>query len=740
MPDYGHPIRFGTFISPTNSSPQTPVELAVLSEQLGYDLVTFQDHPYQPGFLDTWTLLTWVAARTERIEISGNVLNLPLRPPAVLARAAASLDLLSEGRFAMGIGAGGFWDAIESMGGPRRTPGEAVDALSEAIDVMRGLWDAGERGMLRVDGEHYSVKGAKRGPKPAHEIPIWLGAYKPRMLRMIGRKADGWLPSLPYLKGHDLAEGNATIDKAAAAAGRDPAEIVRLLNIGPPPGSAAEWRDQLLPFALEDGISTFILMGDDPGLLATFAEEVAPQLRQAVADARRTAGTSTAPRRSSVALAKRRPGIEYDAVPESLAATAVEPGDFRYSDVRSTYLRGGSPGLVLPVQDSEQVAEALAYARRHAVPLGIRSGGHGMSGRSTNDGGIVIDLGGLNTVEILDEAQRLVRVGAGARWQDVARTLDPLGWAISSGDYGGVGVGGLATAGGIGFMNREHGLTIDHVRAVELVLADGSQVRASADENADLYWAMRGAGANFGIATAFELQADEVGDVGWANLYFDATDTAGFLRRWGEFAEQAPRDTTSFLVMGPPRGGQVVGWALTMVDRSDPDTIIERLQPMIELGPLLQQQVQLTSYAAVIANAADGPHQGWGEPHARAGLLDAMTPEFAADAAELLLSGDVHFFQIRAMGGAVADVAPDATPFFHRSAQHAVNGMSGHRDRLDTHWSALRPHFNGLYLSFETDQSPERLVEAFGANLPRLRELKATWDPDNVFRDNFPLG
>jgi alkanesulfonate monooxygenase SsuD/methylene tetrahydromethanopterin reductase-like flavin-dependent oxidoreductase (luciferase family) len=122
MPDYGHPIRFGSFITPVNSPASAPARLAVLSEQLGLDLVTFQDHPYQPSFLDTWTLLSWVAAQTERVQLAGNVLNLPLRQPAVLARAAASLDLLSGGRVSVGIGAGGFWDAIEAMGGRRLDP------------------------------------------------------------------------------------------------------------------------------------------------------------------------------------------------------------------------------------------------------------------------------------------------------------------------------------------------------------------------------------------------------------------------------------------------------------------------------------------------------------------------------------------------------------------------------------------------------------------------------------------
>jgi alkanesulfonate monooxygenase SsuD/methylene tetrahydromethanopterin reductase-like flavin-dependent oxidoreductase (luciferase family) len=201
MPDYGHELTFGTFLTPQNQRPQDVVALAQLTEGAGLDLATFQDHPYQPAFLDTWTLLTWVAAQTERVQISANVLNLPLRPPAVLARAAASLDLLSGGRFELGLGAGGFWDAIGAMGGPRRTPGQGVDALSEAIEIIRAIWSPptpSERRGVYIDGEHYRVWGAKRGPEPAHDISIWLGAVKPRMLRLTGRKADGWLPSLPY--------------------------------------------------------------------------------------------------------------------------------------------------------------------------------------------------------------------------------------------------------------------------------------------------------------------------------------------------------------------------------------------------------------------------------------------------------------------------------------------------------------------------------------------------------------
>jgi alkanesulfonate monooxygenase SsuD/methylene tetrahydromethanopterin reductase-like flavin-dependent oxidoreductase (luciferase family) len=303
MPDYGHSLAFGTFITPTNTNPEVPVALAQLSEQLGYDLVTFQDHPYHPAFLDTWTLLAFVAARTERIQLSADVLNLPLRPPAVTARAAASLDLLSGGRFELGLGAGHFWDAIEAMGGPRRTPGQGVDALAEAIQIIRGIWDVGNRAPLRLAGDHYTVDGAARGPAPAHEIPIWLGAAKPRMLGLVGRAGDGWLPSLQNMQPGDFARGNAIIDESAREAGRDPASIRRLLNLsgqfssvgrGRLNGPASQWVEELATMALEDGVSTFIFASDDPATLQQFAEEVAPALRERVAVARNASNAEPA--------------------------------------------------------------------------------------------------------------------------------------------------------------------------------------------------------------------------------------------------------------------------------------------------------------------------------------------------------------------------------------------------------------------------------------------------------------
>ncbi|SDD98146.1 LLM class flavin-dependent oxidoreductase [Nocardioides lianchengensis] len=734
MPDYGHPLRFGSFVTPTAAPPQRPVELAVLSEELGYDLVTFQDHPYQPSFLDTWTLISYAAARTERIHLSGNVLNLPLRQPAVLAKSVASLDLLSGGRVALGLGAGGFWDAIEAYGGTRLTPGESIDALDEAIRIIRGVWDTADRSVLAVDGTHHRIHGAKRGPAPAHEVPIWLGAYKPRMLRLIGRAADGWLPSLPYLQPGDLQRGMQVIDEAAVAAGRDPAEVVRLLNVG-----ADATADDLVRLAVEDGVSTFIVMGDDEGGLRRFAG-LAGEVRDRVAEARTSAGVQERSRvRGASALARRRPGIRYDDLPAALAERAVEPGDPAYARYTSSYLRGGAPGLVLRPQSVAEVQAAVGVAREHRdLPLGVLSAGHGISGRSLNDGGLVLDVSALDTVEVLDPESGRVRLGPGARWADVARVLAPYGLAVSSGDYGGVGVGGLATAGGIGWFARSHGLTIDHLTAVDLVLADGRAVRTSATEEPDLFWAVRGAGANFGIATSFELTAARVGTIGFAQLAFDASDTASFLEGWGREIEAADRSVTGQVILGARRSGQRIAQAMLVVESDDPETVVERLQPIAGIAPLLQQQVVLTTYDQVMGLfSSDEPQQGRGEPHTHSGLADHLTPALAAEVAGLLDAGTSYFFSVRAVGGAVADVASEATAYAGRSAAFSLSGF-GTSARFDDAWERLVPHLSGSYLSFETGTGSPWLERAFPpAHLARLRDLKLRYDPTGLFRDNF---
>jgi alkanesulfonate monooxygenase SsuD/methylene tetrahydromethanopterin reductase-like flavin-dependent oxidoreductase (luciferase family) len=296
MPDYGHPLKFGYFLIPYADAPL--LETAREVERLGLDYIGVQDHPYQRRFVDTWVLLSMIAAATSRIGLFPDVANLPLRPPAVMAKAAASLDRLSGGRFELGLGAGAFWEAIEAYGGPRRTPGQALDALEEAIQVIRLLW-SGERG-LRFEGQYYQLKGPHSGPVPAHPIAIWLGVYGPRALRLAGRLADGWVPSFQGDVAK-IARMAAQLDEAAAQAGRDPGSLRRILNLsgeittgasrkgssGFLHGPVDQWVDELTGLAVTHGFDTFLLWAEGEGQIQRFAEQVVPAVRAQVAAGRR---------------------------------------------------------------------------------------------------------------------------------------------------------------------------------------------------------------------------------------------------------------------------------------------------------------------------------------------------------------------------------------------------------------------------------------------------------------------
>ena len=284
MPDYGRDIKFGYFLIPDAASPL--LSLAQQAEQLGLDYIGIQDHPYQRRFVDTFVLLSMVAAATSRIHIFPDVANLPLRPPAIMAKAAASIDVLSGGRFELGLGAGSFWDAIAAYGGPRRSPGAALEALDEGIEVIRKVW-SGERN-LRFEGQHYQLRGAHSGPVPAHPIGIWLGVLGPRALQLAGRVADGWVPSF---RGdlQKLADMSRRLDEAAINAGRDPTSIRRVLNVngtitdgathGMLQGPVTQWNEELTDLAINHGFDTFIFWGEGEGQLQRFAEEVAPAVR-----------------------------------------------------------------------------------------------------------------------------------------------------------------------------------------------------------------------------------------------------------------------------------------------------------------------------------------------------------------------------------------------------------------------------------------------------------------------------
>jgi alkanesulfonate monooxygenase SsuD/methylene tetrahydromethanopterin reductase-like flavin-dependent oxidoreductase (luciferase family) len=295
-----NPLLFGANVDPTSDQIKDSVARAQLADRAGLDLITVQDHPYNRRFLDTWTFLTVLAMKTERVHIGTNVANLPLRPPAMLAKAAASLDVLSGGRVELGLGAGAYWQGIQAYGAAPRTPAEAYAAFEDALHILRGMWSGTSRGFT-YEGKVYQVKGAHPGPTPAHPIRIWVGAARPKMLRLTGRMADGILVSSTYEPPERLLEINQWIDQGAQEVGRVPDDIRRgynlmgIVDFGQYGGKPANLERGVLYGAPEDWITmlvglyndyrqdTFLFwpVGEEPlRQLDRFAHEIVPVVRE----------------------------------------------------------------------------------------------------------------------------------------------------------------------------------------------------------------------------------------------------------------------------------------------------------------------------------------------------------------------------------------------------------------------------------------------------------------------------
>ena len=290
------PLRFGINIVPAAAAYAGIREQVRAAEEGGLDLVGVQDHPYQRRFLDTYSLIADLLARTDRLRLFPDVTSLAMRDPPMIAKAAASMDVMSGGRFELGLGAGNFWDAVEGMGRPKRTNREAFAALEEAVPIIRAALDVGpERRVVRGGGPFYPIPGYPAGPPPEHRVGIWLGVYRPRGLRLVGRSADGWIPSLGYASLDGLKRSSAIIDSEAIAAGRDPDDITRLVNFSgaigegergaiPLTGPVDHWVATISSWATEIGIDSFILypQDGDADQVRRFAAEVAPAVRERV--------------------------------------------------------------------------------------------------------------------------------------------------------------------------------------------------------------------------------------------------------------------------------------------------------------------------------------------------------------------------------------------------------------------------------------------------------------------------
>jgi alkanesulfonate monooxygenase SsuD/methylene tetrahydromethanopterin reductase-like flavin-dependent oxidoreductase (luciferase family) len=296
MTDYGHPITFGLSLYPSVDQLIETRQLAKAADADGLDYLAIQDHAYNPEFLDVWTLITYLAAETQHIAFFPDVADLQLRPPTILAKAAASLSVLSGGRIVLGVGGGASPGGIAAMGGTRRSNPEMIAFTEEALGIMR---QALAGGVVEFRGEQHAIEGYEAGPMPASPVPLWLGSNGPRMLAVTGRSSDGWVsPLSTYVGPAAVPSRQQLIDDAARSAGRDPAEVRRIYNvvgqIGPArrgPGLTGDvevWVTTLTEWAVDLGFDTFIFwpMTDPLAQLETFAREVVPAVRQRVAERR----------------------------------------------------------------------------------------------------------------------------------------------------------------------------------------------------------------------------------------------------------------------------------------------------------------------------------------------------------------------------------------------------------------------------------------------------------------------
>ena len=424
----------------------------------------------------------------------------------------------------------------------------------------------------------------------------------------------------------------------------------------------------------------------------------------------------------------------------------IEPGGAEYESARRSVLTSGSPAHVLRPKSVGDVRAGVRFASSAGLLLSVRGGGHSFAGFGTNDGGVVIDLSRLAKVEIIDKEHHLVRIGGGATWGQVAAALAPHGLAISSGDTKSVGVGGLTLAGGIGWKVRKYGLALDNVAAAEVVTANAQVVPVSAQENPELFWAIRGGGGNFGIVTAFEFVAHPTTDVFFGKIAFPASEAATVLQGWADYMRTAPEELTSIVDFANPFAGGPQGPVEIHVafDGDDPQLAAQAIDPIRRLGTVTGDDVALQPYEDTLVDGAIPPPGI--QFVARSAFVDEESvPEVLQILAEVRTSERSPFIAVRSVGGAVSQVPDDATAYAHRQAELMfVTTIAGPmpvieaaRPTLDAIWGRLAPHVNGLYANFLASATEEDVAAIYPVGTyERLVAVKRQYDPGNLFARN----
>jgi FAD/FMN-containing dehydrogenase len=430
---------------------------------------------------------------------------------------------------------------------------------------------------------------------------------------------------------------------------------------------------------------------------------------------------------------------------DQIAGEVILPDHAAYNDLRNVFVRSGTPAMIVQVKSNNDIAQAVQYAVDYQLTLSVRSGGHGLTGMATNQGGLVIDLSHLNTIEVIDPDQHLVRIGAGAKWGDVAKTLGNHGLALSSGDTNSVGVGGLTLGGGIGWLVRKYGLSIDSMVGAEIVTADGRTLRVSADEHPDLFWALRGGGGNFGVVTSFDFRAQPLKTIVGGMVIYDIADAKSVLSKWTKVMRSAPDELNSTFVIFSGFGPEFPPQIFVYVCYAGEDDHVANaaIQPLLELGEVKHQDVRRKPYHEMLEDAAPPPNM---QSVSESGLVKTIDEHMIEALAANFGKPGTPFIQIRSLGGAVARVKPDATAFAYRDYE-AIFWMTAimpgdipreqaNRVRQD-YWQHLKSFVTGAYINFLSEADAASVMRAYPADTyARLANVKATYDPGNVFNQN----
>jgi FAD/FMN-containing dehydrogenase len=446
-----------------------------------------------------------------------------------------------------------------------------------------------------------------------------------------------------------------------------------------------------------------------------------------------------------------------NALQASFRGELVRPDDVGY-DVQRKVWNGSidrRPALIARCAGVADVRAAVGFAKDSGLPLAVRGGGHSFPGLSVCDGGIVIDLGSMKGIRI-DPEKRTARVQAGVLWGELDHETQAFGLATTGGIVTHTGVAGLTLGGGIGWLQRKHGLTVDNLLAADLVTADGELVRASADENSDLFWGLRGGGGNFGIVTEFEFRLHPVGPIVLAGpIFWPMEDSPEVLRFYRDWIADAPDELMTIVIhrKAPAvpfvptdlHGRLIVGVACCYAGPVAEGEKVVR--PLKEFGtPVLDLCVPKPYVEHQAMFDVAFPHGWW--YYIRACDVAELTDEVVDITVDhsLRIESSLTSFPIWQQGGAVARVGEDETAFGGRAAGHTYNvavatagpeGFAEEREWVRTFWSALEPFHTSVYVNFLMEEGEERIRDAYGAaKYDRLKALKRRYDPDNLFRLN----